>query len=51
MTNYYTVNNDNWKLCVNLVLEKEPLLSSNICAKSLPSPAPSIDQDNRSDHV
>ena len=51
MTDYYTVNNDNWKLCVNLVLEKEPLLSSNICAESLPSPAPSVDQDNRSDHV
>ena len=42
MTNYYTVNNDNWKPCVNLVLEQEPLLPSNICAKNLPSPAPSV---------
>ena len=51
MTNYHIINNDNWKLSVNLVLEQESLLSSNICAKSLPSPAPSVDQDNRSDHV
>ena len=51
MTDYYTVNNDNWKLCVNLGPEKEPLLSSNVCAKSLPSSALSVDKDNRSDHV